>query len=53
VFLGEGPLAEIADRATAEGYHFLSVQGKVFKIEEGRSAGSSLGLSRMRVNLVP
>lgn len=51
-FSGEGLLAEIADRATAEGYHFLTVRGKVFRIEEGRSKGSSLGLSRVRVDLV-
>lgn len=53
VFVGEGLLAEIADRATEAGFTFLSVQGKVFRVESGRTLGSSLGLSRVRsVNLV-
>lgn len=53
VFVGDGPLAEIADRATEAGFTFLSVQGKVFRVESGRAAGSSLGLSRVRaVSLV-
>lgn len=48
VFVGEGLLADAADRATESGFEFVSVQGKVFKLEEGRRAGSSLRLSRVR-----
>jgi len=52
VFVGEGLLADVADRATAEGFHSVSVQGKIFRVEEKRATGSSLGLSRVRASLV-
>ena len=47
VFVGEGPLSELADRASAEGFHFVQVRGTVFRIEEGRAPGSSLKLTRV------
>ncbi|HEY3447501.1 MAG TPA: hypothetical protein VGK67_14195 [Myxococcales bacterium] len=53
IYESDGLLAEAADRATSKGFHFVSVHGRVFKVESGRAQGSSLGLCRIRnVSLV-
>ena len=53
IYEGHGLLSEVADRATSEGFHFVSIRGRVFKVESGRVPGSSLGLCRIRnVSLV-
>ncbi|HEY3449776.1 MAG TPA: hypothetical protein VGK67_25705 [Myxococcales bacterium] len=51
VLVGEGLLAEVADRAAAKGLRFISVLGKIFRVENGRAIGSSLQLCRVKVTL--
>jgi len=48
VLVGEGLLAAVADRAAAMGLRYISVLGKIFKLESGRAMGSSLQLCRVR-----
>ncbi|MGC4119825.1 MAG: hypothetical protein QM765_35670 [Myxococcales bacterium] len=48
VLVGEGLLAAVADRAAALGLQYISVLGKIFKLERGRAIGSSLQLCRVK-----
>ena len=50
VLVGEGLLAAVADRAAAMGLQYISVLGKIFKLESGREIGSSLQLCRVNAN---
>ncbi|MBI5549600.1 MAG: hypothetical protein HY901_37415 [Deltaproteobacteria bacterium] len=48
VFQEAGALPEVADRATAAGYRYFTLNGKVFEVEAGRAAGSSLGFHSLK-----
>ncbi len=48
VYEGAGLLPEVADRATAAGFRYFSLNGRVFELEAGRSEGSSLGLHSIK-----
>jgi len=48
VYEGIGPLPQVADRATAEGFRYFTLNGKVFELEAGRVEGSSLGLHSLK-----
>ena len=48
VYQGIGPLPQVADRATAEGFRFFAFNGKLFELEAGRLSGSSLGLHSLK-----
>jgi len=48
VYQGTGLLPEVADRATAGGFRYFTLNGKVFEIEAGRIEGSSLGLHSLK-----
>jgi hypothetical protein len=52
IYEGVGSLSDVADRATAAGFRYFSLNGNIFELEIGRIEGSSLGLhSLKRVNL--
>jgi hypothetical protein len=44
VYLGEGLLSEVADKAANAGFRFVLVKNKVYALESERAPGSSLGL---------
>lgn len=48
VFQGGGTLPEVADRATAAGFRYFILNGKVFEVETGRVEGSSLGVHSIK-----
>lgn len=48
IYQGAGPLPEVADRATAKGFRYFTLNGKVFELEAGRIEGSSLGLHALK-----
>lgn len=52
IYEGAGLLSAVADQATAAGFRYFSLNGKIFELEAGRIEGSSLGLrSLKRVDL--
>ncbi len=48
IYEGVGPLPQVADRASAEGFRYFSLNGKLFELEAGRVEGSSLGLHSLK-----
>ena len=48
IFQGGGTLPEVADRATAAGFRYFILNGKVFEVETERVRGSSLGVHSIR-----
>lgn len=48
VFEASGTLPQVADRATAAGFRYFLVNGKVFELDSGRAEGSSLGMRSLK-----